>query len=133
MNLTAHLQHLEERLLDPAIRNDAAQLDALLADDFREFGSSGRCYTKADIIAHLSDEPPDAFSLSLSDFAVQLLAPTISLATYRSTRRDRATGETTHALRCSLWALENDTWQMRFHQGTRIPASPTSQIKAAVD
>ena len=121
MNLTAHLQQLEERLLDPAVRKDAVQLDALIADDFREFGSSGHSYTKTDIVAHLGDEPPNAFSLSLGDFTVQLLAPTIALATYRSTRRDHATGATSQALRSSLWVLQGATWQMRFHQGTRIP------------
>jgi hypothetical protein len=53
MNLTARLQHLEERLLDPIVRSDPAQFAALLADDFREFGSSGRSYTKAEMLAHL--------------------------------------------------------------------------------
>jgi hypothetical protein len=121
MNLTAHLQHLEERLLDPTVRKDAAQLNALLADDFREFGSSGRSYTKADMLDYLHTEPSSAFTLSLRDFAIQLLAPTVALATYISTRRDHATGETTHALRSSLWTLQNEGWQMRFHQGTRTP------------
>jgi len=125
MDLTAHLQRLEERLLDPAVRKDAAQLDALLCDDFREFGSSGRVYTKADIIALLNDEPSDASTLSLSDFTIQLLAPDIALATYISTRRDPITGGITHALRSSLWGQKDDTWQMRFHQGTRIPTAPS--------
>jgi hypothetical protein len=120
MNLTTHLQHLEEHLLNPAVRKDPAQFDALLADDFREFGSSGRSYTKTEILAHLKAEPSNTFSISLTDFSVQLLAPTIALATYRSTRRDHATGEATQALRSSLWTLQNDAWQMRFHQGTRI-------------
>jgi hypothetical protein len=119
MNLTAHLQHLEERVLDPAVRNDPAQLGTLLTDDFREFGSSGRSYTKAEILAHLNAEPSATVSLSLSAFAIQLLAPTIALAIYLSTRRDHATGATTQALRSSIWTLQNDTWQMRFHQGTR--------------
>ena len=125
MNLTARLQHLEERLLDPIVRGDPAQFAALLADDFREFGSSGRSYTKAEMLAHLQAEPSGAFSLSLSDFTLQLLSPTIALATYRSTRRNHATGETTEALRSSIWTLQNDTWQMRFHQGTRIPTAPS--------
>ena len=122
MDLTAHLQHLEERLLDPTVRSDPAQLATLLADDFREFGGSGRTYTKTEILAHLTAEPSDAFSLSVNDFAIQLLAPTIALATYRSTRRDHSTGETTEALRSSIWTLQNDIWQMRFHQGTRAPS-----------
>jgi hypothetical protein len=118
-DLTAHLRHFEERLLDPAVRKDGAQLAALLADDFREFGSSGRTFTKSEIIADLNAEP--SATLSLTDFTVQLLAPTIALATYRSTRRDHATGETTQALRSSIWTRQSDTWQMRFHQGTRTP------------
>jgi hypothetical protein len=123
MSLAAHLQQLEERLLDPAVRKDAAQLDALLCDDFREFGSSGLVYDKMAIIAHLKDETSDAPTLSLSDFAIQLLAPHIALATYISTRRDHATGATAQALRSSLWAQKGDTWQMRFHQGTRMPST----------
>jgi hypothetical protein len=118
MDLTAHLQHLEEHLLDPAVRRDPAQLAALLADDFREFGSSGLAFTKAEILSHLQTEPSAAFTLSLRDFTLQLLSPTVALATYISTRRDHATGEVTEALRSSIWTLQNGHWEMRFHQGT---------------
>jgi len=120
VNLTAHLQHLEQQLLDPTIRKDAAQLDALLADDFREFGSSGRSYTKADMFDHLHNQPSTC-TLSLSQFAIQLLAPTIALATYVSTRTS-PTAETAHALRSSLWIEQNGRWQMVFHQGTPLLA-----------
>jgi hypothetical protein len=130
MDLAAHLQHLEEQLLDPAVRNDPTRLDALLTDDFREFGSSGRSYTKAEIIALLQEEsaesaepaePAHPVTLSLSDFTVRLLAPAIALATYTATRTNQRTGETTHSLRSSLWILRNDRWQLHFHQGTRVP------------
>jgi hypothetical protein len=124
MDLAAHLQHLEEQLLDPTVRNDPTRLDALLTDDFREFGSSGRSYTKAEIIALLQEEsaePADPVTLSLSDFAVRLLAPAVALATYTSTRTNQGTSDTTRALRSSLWIHRNDRWQMHFHQGTRIP------------
>ncbi|HWZ52335.1 MAG TPA: DUF4440 domain-containing protein [Granulicella sp.] len=118
---TTRLQQLEENLLDPAVRKDPAQLASLLADDLREFGSSGRAYSKADIIAHLQSEPSSSSTLSLSDFATQLLAPNVVLATYVSTRQDQATGETTQALRSSIWIHRDQSWQMHFHQGTPIP------------
>jgi len=121
MDLATHLRHLEERLLDPAVRKDPAQLEALLTEDFREFGSSGRSYTKAEIATLLQSEPIDAFTLSLSDLALQQLAPEIALVTYISARRDHATDQTTRALRSSLWIHRDGRWQMHFHQGTRIP------------
>jgi hypothetical protein len=125
MNLTAHLQHLEEQLLDPAVRKDPAQLDALLADGFREFGSSGRNYTKADMLDFLPTEP-STFTLALACFAVQLLAPTVALATYISTRTEQTTGATTHTQRSSLWVEQSGRWQIVFHQGT--PAFPDIQL-----
>jgi hypothetical protein len=120
MDLATHLQRLEEQLLDPAVRKDPAQLHTLLTDDFREFGSSGRSYTKAEITPLLQSEPSAAFTLSLSAFAIQQLAPEIALATYISTRT-HPTGEITRAQRSSLWIYRDGRWQMHFHQGTRIP------------
>ena len=38
------LRGLEERLFDPAVRRSAALVDELLADDFLEFGWSGRTF-----------------------------------------------------------------------------------------
>ena len=114
--LTAHLRQLEEELLRSEVRRDSQHLDSLLADDFREFGSSGRVFDKHSILAELATESPAM--LSLSDFACQQLAPEIALVTYRSQRID-ATG-TRNALRSSLWIHREDRWQVLFHQGTRI-------------
>jgi hypothetical protein len=40
------LYQLEERLLQPEIRHSPAELAKLLADEFVEFGSGGRVYSK---------------------------------------------------------------------------------------
>lgn len=104
---------LETELLEPAVRNQPARVDALLADDFFEFGSSGNVWTKRVIIERLRDETP--IPRRVSDFAVTLLAPDVALVTYRVARLDDAAGTT---LRSSLWAREGDRWRMRFHQGT---------------
>ena len=114
-DLNAQLQSLEEELLRPDVRRNSARVAELLADDFREFGASGRIFDKASILRELSDESPAR--LSLSDFACRQIAPDAVLVTYRSTRSDRA-GERT-ALRSSLWLHRDGRWQLLFHQGTR--------------
>jgi len=118
MELTQRLLQLEQRLVDPAVRKDAAQLASLLADDFREFGSSGRVFSKANIVAHLQNEPAGSPTISLSDFATQVLAPNVVLTTYLATSQDPATGEAIQALHSSLWIQRDQSWQMHFHQGT---------------
>jgi hypothetical protein len=110
-DLAAHLQALEEQLLQPAIRADSDALTTLLADDFREFGSSGRIFTRAEIVAELATESPR--SISLSDFHCQPLTPEAALVTYRTT------SATNTDLRSSLWVLRDGRWQMLFHQGTK--------------
>ena len=114
--LTVTLRQLEEELLRPDVRRDPQRLTTLLADDFREFGSSGRVFDKSSILIELTTESPA--ELSLTDFLCRRLSPDSALVTYRSQRTD-ASG-TRKALRSSLWVYRNGRWQIVFHQGTRI-------------
>ena len=112
------LWSLEQMLLNPAVRGDRAQVSALLADDFVEFGASGRAWTRDEIIAVLANEgetwPPPA----MEDFHCRLIGGRAALVTYRAVRPDPATGRRTVSLRSSLWTKESGTWKMLFHQGT---------------
>jgi len=114
---TAHLRALEQQLLQPSTRSSPEAVAALLADDFREFGSSGRIYTKHDTIAALAAE--SSSTIALEDFACQLLSPTIALVTYRSHRVAGPDMPAVSALRSSVWVHRDERWQMLFHQGTR--------------
>jgi hypothetical protein len=116
-DLAAHLFHLEQQLLEPSTRRDATALTSLLADDFREFGSSGRIYTRQQIIDALATESPH--TVTLNDSLCQQLAEDIALLTYRSTRTI-ALKAATHTLRSSLWVYRDNRWQMIFHQGTPV-------------
>jgi hypothetical protein len=49
----ALLRGLEEELLKPEVRRSADRLSHLLADEFVEFGSSGRIFDKRQIIESL--------------------------------------------------------------------------------
>ncbi len=134
IDLARHIQQLEEQLLTPAVRSNADRLVALLAEDFREFGSSGHTYNRREIIEQLASEAAQNYpgeeisepTLTLTDFELQLLAPDLALATYRSQRRAQTTGETSNSLRSSLWINRTTDqnpegcWQILFHQGTPI-------------
>jgi hypothetical protein len=126
-HLSQHLEGLEVFLFDPVARRDIAAVSNLLADEFREFGSSGRIYTKLDILAELSVEQPVV--ITLTDFDCNLIAPTAALVTYKSLSSHEGRPPT-QALRSSLWVLRTTgvrtiqsaepSWQMLFHQGTRF-------------
>jgi hypothetical protein len=112
--LTEHLRQLEEQLLRREVRREPQRVADLLADDFREFGSSGRVFDKTSVLKELATE--QEATLALSDFACERLSPEIALVTYRSQRTD-ASG-IRNALRSSVWVLRDGRWQMLFHQGT---------------
>src|SRR6476660_2819586 len=106
------LRSLEEQLLKPEVRGSPDEVGYLLADEFIEFGSSGRVYDKREIIAALQQETPDPITrISLVDFVARRLAPEVILVTYRTIRPDRPESR----LRSSIWKLVEGRWQMVFH------------------
>jgi hypothetical protein len=115
-DLCAHLRKLEGSLLDPAVRRDSAQVTALLAEDFEEFGASGRVWTREQILDLLATE--DYQRPAMEDFNCALIAERIALVTYRTVRSDPHSGERTMTLRSSLWTEQSGRWRVRFHQGT---------------
>jgi len=123
MQLEEHLKSLEEQLLDPAFRINSEAVAALLADDFVEFGSSGRSFDKASILTELRNEPVRKAFL-LSDFLVRQLSSTVALVTYRATRRNLDGQPIGQSWRSSIWMQLDGRWQLTFHQGTPIPALP---------
>ena len=120
-DLERHLRHLEERLLQPEVRRSAEEVAALLADDFVEFGSSGRIYDKRQVVEGLQAESGDPGRLSLTDFKAVFLAPGAALATYRALRHDESGAPAASSLRSSIWKLADGRWRMVFHQGTSEP------------
>ena len=116
-DISSHLRRLEETLLDPAVRRDGARVGELLADDFVEFGSSGRIWTRDEILDLLAVEPPAP--IRMADFACALLAEDVALVTYRAWRTDARTGTQFSSLRSSIWTKKAGGWRLRFHQGTR--------------
>ncbi|MFC3656422.1 nuclear transport factor 2 family protein [Xanthomonas hyacinthi] len=125
------LQSLEVELHKPAARSDAGRLDALLHDDFREFGLSGAFYTKVDIMLRLPAEAQHAVVVA-DRFELRRLGECVVLLTYRSARRLPDGNLDGFARRSSVWEHSSLGWQMSFHQGTpTAPYEPGDGIAAA--
>ncbi|MEO6910343.1 MAG: DUF4440 domain-containing protein [Edaphobacter sp.] len=108
--LQEHLYSLEERLFHPSREPDRAALVPLIAEDFQEYCSSGRIYSRQQTIDDLLTSSPR--TATISHFYVTLLSPGVALATYHA-----ATAlHVSH--RSSLWVLRDNRWQLLFHQGT---------------
>ena len=115
-SITEHLKRLEELMTKPDVRRSPEELKQLLADDFREFGGSGRVFDKQQIIDALQKQEP--CELWLEDFQATLLADNIVLVTYRGNCRFAGSETVNRSLRSSIWRKENGRWLVVFHQGT---------------
>ncbi|MEH1946071.1 MAG: DUF4440 domain-containing protein [Nostoc sp.] len=117
------LRELEERLLQPDFRKSAKDITDLLADEFIEFGSSGRVFNKQQIIESLQNEPIQSLAQRLiTEFKTLVLATGVVLVTYRIVRHI-SDEQPVHSLRSSIWKLNNDRWKIIFHQGTLLRES----------
>ncbi|WP_307496017.1 ribonuclease HI family protein [Arthrobacter woluwensis] len=126
---------LEKRLLEPSVRADLGEVARILHPDFEEIGSSGRTWSRDEMLLALADE--DHEPIDITPLSASRLTENTILLQYRT----RSAGRT--VLRSSLWVLtdpassrgagsrsaagENvrsqdtatqSTWRLRFHQGT---------------
>lgn len=108
------LRTLEEELWREETRFDQRLMREVLAEDFFEFGRSGRVYRREDTLA-IAREPIEAL-FPLPDFQARLLAPDVAQVTYNSAVT--YDGVVYHARRSSIWSRAGTGWQLRFHQGT---------------
>lgn len=107
----------ERELLTSACRADPARAGQLLADDYVEFGASGRVWDRHGMLAALAADAAVAQAAAITDddLTGRVLANGLVLLTYRSATSGRS------ALRSSLWRREAGEWRVFFHQGTVIP------------
>ena len=116
MSVADKLRAFEEQLLQTDFRRNRKAVSKLLANDFREFGSSGRVWNKQQILDQLETEP--GFHAAIQDFQAIELVSGVFLVTYTA-GVDRTGAETAASLRTSIWIMRNGRWQMILHQGTR--------------
>src|SRR5690242_572746 len=120
MNDTAalrdHLLRLEETLADPGVRRSPDELARLLADDFREFGSSGRVFDKVQIIQALQEQ--QTVKLWLEHPEMIRVAPDGPLVTHRGKAQFPGSRTISQSRRSSIWRHRGGRWEVVCHQGT---------------
>ena len=107
---------LEESLWLAKTRFDPDLMDKTFAENFVEFGRSGRLYERAEMIFERDPNAVIDAVLPLPDYNLELIAPDVALATYTSmvTYGERAE----RGRRSSIWVKVEGHWKLRFHQGT---------------
>ena len=114
--LEQELRDLEERHLRSDVRSSPQAIGALLADEFVEFGSSGRVFDRTAVIESLPTQP--IFESRIDDFVVRALAPEAVLTTYRLSTWSESGRQVRVTLRSSVWVRRAGCWVLVFHQGT---------------
>jgi hypothetical protein len=114
--ITQHLQYLEQSLLSPSVRRDRDRVAGMLAEDFVEFGISGKTWTRKQVLEMLGTE--EFAAPNIEDLKCRYISEGVVLVTYRTVRTNAETGKSFATLRSSLWSMQSGMWQLRFHQGT---------------
>lgn len=90
-------------------------MDAILGDEFFEFGRSGRIYERSDTLGIPAQDID--ITLPLKNFQAHPVADDVVLVTYVS---EVQYDELEVASRSSLWVKTEGGWRLRFHQGTPV-------------
>jgi hypothetical protein len=116
----ADLTRLEEAMWREETRYGLTFQQTHFANDFFEFGRSGRVYSRDQIIQ--TQGHTIQAKLPLPDLQIRLLDANTVQVTYNSEVIHK--GITEYARRSSIWSRTPAGWVMRFHQGTAcIPTS----------
>ena len=108
------LQRLEEALWQQSTRFDLSFQESRFAQDFFEFGRSGRVYRRDEVIS--IDSAPILAKLPLENLRFRVLDVDTVQLTYSSAAEYNGVVE--YARRSSLWSRTPKGWVLRFHQGT---------------
>lgn len=113
MDLHDEILRLETALADRDAAAVNGTLEDLIADDFVEFGASGRTWDAESVRVLLRESTPSE-PVEIADFEIVRLADEVVLALYRIEG-------TRPSSRSSIWVRRAGRWVIRFHQGTLRP------------
>jgi hypothetical protein len=121
-------KELEEQLIAKEIdivaaqkRRDFSAVEGLLAEDFHEIGSSGKLFSKSEVLKAIQEV--QIIDYSFEHFELLPIDDGYVILTYiASVRRShRGQEHCNRAYRSSTWMKRNGSWLAVFHQATPLP------------
>lgn len=112
------IRKLEESLWRAETRFDKELMNQIFAQDFFEFGRSGKTYTRDKMLFDKENFQEINAKIPLPEFHVRHLSNDVIQTTYIS--EVDSNGVVQRGNRSSIWSKINGTWCLRFHQGTPI-------------
>ena len=106
----------ERRLQQLEPGTSRADLDAMIAEDFREIGASGRRYDRSSALNVVERRQRVGDGWEMSDAHCREVAPDVHLLTYTLNQE----GRVTH--RVTVWKKVNERWTALYHQATLTDA-----------
>jgi len=100
------------------VRKNEREVSKLLHADFHEVGKSGRTFDYGSIVESMKAEETPDYIVHSQDYEVIKLAGGAYLLLYKSAVIDGQGRLTSFAKRSSVWIKVEDTWKLRYHQGT---------------
>jgi hypothetical protein len=104
----------------PEFASNLMSYGLMMADDYWEFGASGRRYDRDFILEMLAKTPPVDAAVGgwrTSEFHCRRLATDTYLLTYTLDQGDRVTR------RATIWRNMPSGWKILFHQGTVVQST----------
>lgn len=108
------LEQLEASLWLEETRFDVCYMNQILAEEFIEFGRSGRIHTRQEILSTPSQSIRAV--MPLQGFKITPVSQDVVMITYVSELHP----DPLRANRSSLWMWRDERWQLFFHQGTPV-------------
>jgi hypothetical protein len=121
-------KELEEQLIAKEIdivaaqkRRDFSAVEAVLAEEFHEIGSSGKMFSKSEVLEAIQEV--QIIDYSFEHFELLPVDDGYVILTYIATVRRNHQGQEhcNRAHRSSTWMMRNGSWQAVFHQATPLP------------
>ncbi|CED61193.1 Putative uncharacterized protein [Moritella viscosa] len=100
------------------VRQNKADIIRLLHPEFREVGESGTSYDFQSINAMMEEEQASNGYIHSQDFECINLEASVQMLLYKSASVNELGIKSHFAKRVSIWVLDGEQWQLKYHQGT---------------
>ena len=118
----ADLKAMDQRWAASTVKNDAADVGRIFADDLRYVHGSGKVETKQEFLASMKSGSMKYHSIEMDELAVRVLGETAVVTSTPHIRIFIDGKDQDFRVRfLRVYVKRGGRWQLSFHQATRLP------------